>query len=93
MAASTIRPASPDDLDVLIDFNARLAEETEGKRLDPGVLARGVASALDDPDRLPTILRTIRRVEQEPSLLGSSPHLLVIARKPAPTSPGAALAT
>ncbi len=35
MAALPIRDARPDDLDVIVDFNARLALETEGKALDP----------------------------------------------------------
>jgi GNAT superfamily N-acetyltransferase len=52
MAALTIRDARPGDLDVIIDYNAGLARETEGKELDLGVLRRGVAIALDDPDRL-----------------------------------------
>ena len=47
-----VRDARPDDRDAIVAFNARLAEETEAKRLDPSVLARGVARALADPDRL-----------------------------------------
>jgi GNAT superfamily N-acetyltransferase len=48
----TLREARLDDLGAIVDFNARLARESEGKRLDPDVLARGVAAALGDPDRL-----------------------------------------
>ena len=47
-----IRDARPDDRDVIVEFNSRLAHETEEKRLDPAVLAAGVAAALADPDRL-----------------------------------------
>jgi len=47
-----IRDARPDDRDVIVEFNARLADETEDKVLDLDVLARGVIAALDDPDRL-----------------------------------------
>ncbi len=47
-----IRDAGPADLAVVADFNARLAAETESKALDPAILARGVAAALADPDRL-----------------------------------------
>jgi len=47
-----IRPARPDDAPRLIEFNQRLARETEGLELDPHVLAEGVAAALSDPDRL-----------------------------------------
>ncbi len=46
-----VRDALPRDGPTIIDFNARLARETEGKALDPAVLARGVESALADPDR------------------------------------------
>jgi GNAT superfamily N-acetyltransferase len=47
-----IRDARPDDRDVIVEFNARLAEETEGKTLDLAILTRGVIAALGDPDRL-----------------------------------------
>ncbi len=47
-----IRDARADDLDAIVAFNARLAEETESKTLDRDVLVRGVQTALVDPDRL-----------------------------------------
>ena len=47
-----IRDASPRDQAVIVEFNRRLADETEGKRLDSSVLERGVARALADSDRL-----------------------------------------
>lgn len=47
-----IRDARSGDRTSLVDFNAQLAWETEGKRLDPSVLSRGVDVALADPDRL-----------------------------------------
>ncbi|MDB5353286.1 MAG: hypothetical protein JWN86_4533 [Planctomycetota bacterium] len=50
--ALLIRDARPDDLVTIVEFNRRLAEETESKALDPAVLSRGVLSALSDPDRL-----------------------------------------
>jgi SAM-dependent methyltransferase len=37
---------------------------------------------LDDEDRRATVLRAIGRIEREPSLLGASAHLMVIATKP-----------
>jgi SAM-dependent methyltransferase len=37
---------------------------------------------LDDPGRRATLLRAIARVEGEPSLLGASPHVLAIGRRP-----------
>lgn len=52
MTGHSIREAGPDDLDVIVEFNARLAHESEGKLLDRATLARGVAAALRDPDRL-----------------------------------------
>jgi hypothetical protein len=39
-------------------------------------------SALDDPAARATVLRAIARVEDEPSLIGASPHLMAIATKP-----------
>jgi GNAT superfamily N-acetyltransferase len=47
-----VRLARPDDLGTVVAFNADLAFETESKRLDPAVLARGVRVALAEPDRL-----------------------------------------
>lgn len=44
----TTRPATPDDAATLADFNARMAWETEHKRLDPTVLARGVEAVFTD---------------------------------------------
>jgi GNAT superfamily N-acetyltransferase len=46
-----VRDALPGDRPAIVDFNARLARETEGKALDPTVLDRGVRAALADPDR------------------------------------------
>ena len=48
----TIRHAGPDDLPIIVEFNRRLAIETESKVLDPSILEAGVAAALADPDRL-----------------------------------------
>jgi GNAT superfamily N-acetyltransferase len=47
----TVRPATPADAPLVIDFNLRLARESEGKTLDPAVLAAGVRAALADPRR------------------------------------------
>jgi SAM-dependent methyltransferase len=38
--------------------------------------------SLDDPVMRSTVLRTISRLEREPSLIGSSPHLMAVATKP-----------
>jgi SAM-dependent methyltransferase len=39
-------------------------------------------SDLDDPDRRATVLRTIERIEAEPSVLGASQHLMAVATAP-----------
>jgi SAM-dependent methyltransferase len=43
--------------------------------------AAELGDALDDPVRRDTVMRAIRRVESEPTLLGISPHLMAIAAK------------
>jgi ribosomal protein S18 acetylase RimI-like enzyme len=45
----TVRPATPDDLAIVVEFNCRLAEETEGKTLNREILVPGVTAALSDP--------------------------------------------
>ncbi len=52
MIPALIREACSDDLDVIVEFNARLAHESEGKLLDRELLARGVSMALSDRERL-----------------------------------------
>ncbi len=47
----SIRDALPDDAPVIVEFNRRLAWETEGKRLDDALLQAGVREALARPDR------------------------------------------
>jgi ribosomal protein S18 acetylase RimI-like enzyme len=47
----TIRPATSEDSDMVVDFNRRLAEESEGKKLDGALLKAGVAQALTDPHK------------------------------------------
>jgi ribosomal protein S18 acetylase RimI-like enzyme len=47
--AIQIRPARPSDAPVIIEYNRRMAEETEGKALDRAVLTAGVERALADP--------------------------------------------
>ena len=44
-----IRPAAPDDAAAIVAMNSALAWESEHLRLDPAVLARGVARCLADP--------------------------------------------
>ncbi len=49
--APTVRAARDEDLAALVAFNAAMAQETEGKRLDVARLQRGVSAALADAVR------------------------------------------
>ena len=49
----------------------------------PGWMLPDVAERLADPRRRADLLRVAHTLESEPSLLGISAHLLVVARKPA----------
>ena len=51
MNTPTVRAATRADLDVLVAWTAAMAWETERKRLDLDVLARGVDAVFDDPRR------------------------------------------
>ena len=46
-----IRPATLDDLPVIVEMNRRLAEETEGLKLSVELLTQGVRAALFDPHK------------------------------------------
>lgn len=46
-----IRPASPEEAPTLVDFQLRMARETEDLRLDVGVVSRGVQGVFEDPAR------------------------------------------
>ena len=43
-----IRRATPDDLEVVVRYNAALATESEGKILDDAILRRGITAVLGD---------------------------------------------
>jgi ribosomal protein S18 acetylase RimI-like enzyme len=43
-----IREAKPSDQASIVEFNSRLADETEGKQLDPNLIGPGVAAILAD---------------------------------------------
>lgn len=49
MGHVSIRRATPADADVIAGFNLAMAAETEGRRLDPDTVARGVRRVLADP--------------------------------------------
>ncbi len=46
-----IRNALPADESVIADFNSRMAAETEGRTLDPGLINPGVGALLEDPGK------------------------------------------
>jgi GNAT superfamily N-acetyltransferase len=52
----TIRPGTLADVPVIVDFNVLLARESEGKELDPAVVAVGVQAAIADPTKGPYYL-------------------------------------
>jgi GNAT superfamily N-acetyltransferase len=52
----TIRRGTPADIPVIVEFNRRLAEESEGKALDVPILTAGVAAAMADPLKGPYYL-------------------------------------
>ena len=47
----TVRAAQRGDIQHIAQWNEAMAWETEQKRLDPAVLARGVAAVFDEPRR------------------------------------------
>lgn len=47
----TIRDARTADADTIAAYNMAMAEETEGRPLDPGLIQPGVAAVLDDGTR------------------------------------------
>ncbi len=49
MSRFEIRPAQPDDWETIVEFNCRLAEESEETRLDPEKISAGVKALLADP--------------------------------------------
>jgi GNAT superfamily N-acetyltransferase len=59
VAPFSIREAAPSDLTAVAEFNRLLAFETEAKVLDPDVLRRGVAEALNGADRIRYWVATI----------------------------------
>jgi hypothetical protein len=62
-------------------FELRALLAVEGP-FGAGAEAGALDAWLEDPERRALLLRTIARVEAEPSLLGASPHLLAVATRP-----------
>jgi GNAT superfamily N-acetyltransferase len=52
----TIRRGTPADIPIIVDFNSRLAQESEGKTLETPILTAGVAAAMDDQSKGPYYL-------------------------------------
>ncbi len=46
-----VREATPDDVGRITAFQQAMAQETEGKSLDPGVLEAGITSVFDSPHK------------------------------------------
>jgi ribosomal protein S18 acetylase RimI-like enzyme len=51
MSAITIRPATPADAELLVQWQLAMALETEDLRLDPDTVRRGVAGVFEQPAR------------------------------------------
>jgi RimJ/RimL family protein N-acetyltransferase len=47
----SIRPGEPEDAAAVVDFQLRMARETEDLGLDPETLSRGVAAVFADPNK------------------------------------------
>jgi GNAT superfamily N-acetyltransferase len=52
----TIRRGTTADIPLIVDFNCRLALESEGKTLEVPVLTAGVKAAIEDPSKGPYYL-------------------------------------
>jgi ribosomal protein S18 acetylase RimI-like enzyme len=55
----SVRQAVAADVPVIVDFNCRLAQESENKPLDPEVLTRGVRATFGDPHKGPYFVAEI----------------------------------
>jgi ribosomal protein S18 acetylase RimI-like enzyme len=51
MKSVSVRPATLADADAIAAFNLAMAQETEGKALDPELLGRGVRAVFAEPAR------------------------------------------
>lgn len=66
MIEHAVRAATPDDLETLVDFNVRLAAETEDAQLDRGTVRRGVQGVLSDAARGAYYVACARGVASRP---------------------------
>ena len=51
MSTAFVRPALPEDAEIIVRFNIDMAKESEGLELSPAVVLRGVEISLHDPNR------------------------------------------
>jgi RimJ/RimL family protein N-acetyltransferase len=51
LAELSVRPGEPEDAATIVDFQLRMARETEELGLDPETLRRGVAAVFADPGK------------------------------------------
>ena len=51
MSTAFVRPALPEDAEIIVRFNIEMAKESEGLKLSPAVVLRGVENSLHDPNR------------------------------------------
>ena len=51
MSAYSVRAATTDDTETIVEFNAQLAKETENRVLERSLLRRGVRALLADPTK------------------------------------------
>lgn len=51
MSEITIRPGLLFDIDIIADFQVKMANETEDLKLDPPTVTKGVTAVLDDPSK------------------------------------------
>lgn len=63
--AVTVRKATAADAPIIVEFNRRLAEESESQTLDVGLLAAGVSAVMADPNKGPYFL-----AEQDGKVVG-----------------------
>tara|TARA_B100001013_G_scaffold319302_1_gene228110 strand:+ start:149 stop:631 length:483 start_codon:yes stop_codon:yes gene_type:complete len=70
MSEINIRPATAADLDIIVDFSARLADESEGVELDRETLSAGVRSALEDSSKARYFLAEVAGAGGAPEVAG-----------------------
>ena len=80
MVASEILDHRPEEIPLEIEeaglrFDGTIAVE------GPGWVSEALDAWLDDAASRERLLRVLRRIETEPSLLGASAHLIAVARQ------------